>query len=89
MKYETKEMVRVVREMSITMAGYSKELEKIAKHMEKTDDLTYAGEAMNCVTNCILNCRLDLIVTKPIKLLQDKYNGERNPHIKPEHLRSK
>lgn len=64
---DTKGTVDLIKDMAKTLRSYADSFENTAARMEKTGDLTYAGEIAGGVANLIQNLRLDLIVTRPIR----------------------
>ena len=73
MKYGTKGIVDVsstaeaIHNMAQILSDYSMQVSRIATKMEETKDISYAGEALNCVANCISNLRIDLLATRPVR----------------------
>jgi hypothetical protein len=59
--------VDIIRLMSRRLSDAAKELDKISEKIIETNDLTYASEAMQTISNSILNLRLDLLVTRPLR----------------------
>ena len=66
-KIDVTPTVAVIVDMADTLRKYSNELDKIAKKMYETNDISIASDAVNSFMNCIQNCRLDLLVTRPIR----------------------
>lgn len=64
----------IIREIARKFNNYATELVRIADRMDQHNDISYAGEAINCVINCLSNCRLDLLATRPIRALQSEIN---------------
>ena len=58
---------RAIFDMSLVLKEYYRQMGFIAQKMEATKDLSYAGEALSCVSNCISNLRIDLLATRPIR----------------------
>jgi len=67
---------KVIDDMAEKLEYYARDLRIISKKMRKTNDLTYASEALNSITNCFNNLRLDLLATRPIRELSRIVNGE-------------
>lgn len=52
------------------LEGTVKALKRIAAKMRERQNIEYAGEAINEVSNMFMNLRLDLLVVRPIRALQ-------------------
>lgn len=57
----------VIDAMAERMRGVSEELKRTASQMRERQDLTYAAEAINSVSNLMNQLRLDLLVTRPLR----------------------
>lgn len=64
-----KETVDALTAASDRMEAAAGELRRIASRMQKTGDLTYAGEAVSVVAQLPGQCRLDLFVVRPLRAL--------------------
>lgn len=54
------------------LADRSAALTRIASSMRSSGDITYAGEALNELSNMMQAVRLDLFATRSIRALQNK-----------------
>ncbi len=64
---ETKDTVAAIKIMTKTMREYTDSFDRLAKRMEESGDLSYAGEVAEGVANLVQNLRLDLLVTRPLR----------------------
>jgi len=64
---ETKDTIAAIKTMTKTMREYADSFDRLAKRMEESGDLSYAGEVAGGVANLIQNLRLDLLVTRPLR----------------------
>ena len=64
-------IIELTKEVSVLLNKKAKELLYIAEQMEKTKDITYAGEVVNIMANIMMQARLDLFVTRTIRILQE------------------
>lgn len=46
-------------------------LERVAEKMRERQDLSYAAEAISEILNALQNSRIDLMVTRPIRALEN------------------
>jgi len=74
---ETQGTVEIIKKMCATLRSFATDWERIAKRMEETGDLSYAGEICNGVAGLMQNLRLDLVVTRPIR----EYEREKDEHL--------
>lgn len=63
----TKPTSEVIRQAAKTIEEYSKRMNKLADDMDRTEDLSYCGEALSMVINMLSNIRIDLFSTRPIR----------------------
>jgi hypothetical protein len=59
---QVSKMARILRERA-------NELEHLATRMRETKSFDYASEAMNVIVNTIPELRLDLLVARPVRVL--------------------
>ena len=57
----------IIDKMVKQLRDNATDLERIARKMRDTGDISYAGEAMNNIQNIGMNLRADLLVTRPIR----------------------
>lgn len=57
----------VIDTMAKQLRDFADELDRIARSMRDSGDITYAAEAMNNIQNIPMNLRTDLLVTRPIR----------------------
>ena len=70
---DVEQTAQAVEQAASQLKYASDEMYRIAVRMREHKDLTYAAEAINCVSNAFANCRLDLLITRPIReLTKDK-----------------
>ena len=62
-----KPTVDIIHSMSKRLREAADDLDRTAKSMTEKNDLTYASEAMQSVSNSIMNLRLDLLITRPLR----------------------
>lgn len=55
-------MANILRERAV-------ELDKLAVRMRETGSFDYAAEAMNVIVNIVPELRLDLLVARPVRVL--------------------
>ena len=68
--------VEIVREASKTMARLSKDLDRKTDEIEKTGDLSIAGEVAPDILNAAAACRLDLLVVRPVRAYEQMRRNE-------------
>jgi hypothetical protein len=61
--------VEQVFKMTKILRERADELEKLAVRMRETGSFDYASEAMNVIVNTIPELRLDLLVARPVRVL--------------------
>ena len=64
---EVESTSKIIKDMASILGDYSLQMGLIAQKMEATKDISYAGEALTCVSNCLSNLRIDLLATRPIR----------------------
>ena len=57
----------VIDKMAKQLKDYGVDLERIARIMRDSGDITYAAEAINAIQNIGTTLRTDLLVTRPIR----------------------
>jgi len=62
---------KIIESMARILSEYSKEMESIAEKMRSKNDISYASEAIQSVTNMVNNLRLDLLITRPLREFQN------------------
>ena len=71
-------VAKVIDSMANTMQKYCDELKNLANIIRETEDIYYAGEAVNAVINCITSLRLDLLITRPVKILEKHIKNQKD-----------
>jgi len=73
MEINVEPTAEVIDNMAKRLTEISEELRRIATRMRERSDITYAGEAMNTISNMTNQLRLDLLITRPLReLLKEK-----------------
>lgn len=67
MKVDVGPTAEVIEKMANLMRENAIDLERIAAKMRDRQDISYAAEAINIVTNSMNNLRLDLLITRPLR----------------------
>lgn len=60
----------VIEKIAERLADYSRDLARLAKKMRENNDLTFASEAVQIITNSMNAFRLDLLVTRPLREME-------------------
>jgi len=61
--------IESIRNSASILRDYAKELDSIADLMAKNEDFSYAGEALQAISNCFSSLRIDLLATRPVRAL--------------------
>jgi hypothetical protein len=62
----------VISAAAVRLRDAADDLDRMAKRMRASQDITYASEAVSTIVNCMATTRLDLLVTRPIRgLMRD------------------
>ena len=64
----------VIDAMAVTLVNAAKDLQQLASKMRANNDLMYASEAVQVVTNIMNALRLDLLVTRPLREMGRREN---------------
>jgi hypothetical protein len=67
MKIDVEPTAEVIDRMANQLRDYAIDLDRTARSMRDSGDISYAGEAMNNIQNIGMNLRADLLVTRPIR----------------------
>jgi len=73
MKHDVAPTAEIIMMMASRFRDSAKELDRIAEQMLKRNDLSYASEAFMTAFNTLQNSRLDLLITRPIRSLEQSY----------------
>lgn len=63
----TNQTQMVIMEMADQLTHYAQELREIACKMSRSEDLTYAADAMTAIRNMNSQLRTDLLITRPLR----------------------
>lgn len=67
MKTNVEPTVTVIEDIANHLERCAEKVRGRSADMQEKNDLTFAAETLNDITNCLFSLRLDLLVTRPLR----------------------
>lgn len=69
---DTSETVKAIKKMALELRRYADDFDRTAIRMQESGDITYAAEVASAVAGLIQNLRIDLLITRPIRAMENE-----------------
>ncbi|MGI9297127.1 MAG: hypothetical protein ACR2QC_04415 [Gammaproteobacteria bacterium] len=69
-KIDVEPTAEVIEKAAVYFRDCARSLDQAAESLRKTTDLSYASDAANSIANIMGSIRLDLLVSRPVRALE-------------------